>query len=296
MAVAADRNQGLTGSYRFQLGDYECLALSDGDWDYPLKNLFASVPLEEVQEALRERGLPIDYVTTPYSYLCANTGEHQVLVDMGAGDYLAPRTGKLLQSMGAAGIDPAEIDTVIITHAHPDHIGGALDDGGRPVYGNARYYISADEWHFWFSGASVAKAPERFVRFARKFLKPLRDRTNLVEGQAEIVPGVRVIPAPGHTPGHIVVELTAADQSLMYIGDTVIHPLHLEHPKWHPIYDILPEEAAASKHRIFDRAAARGALVMGQHFPPFPSLGTVVKKDVGWQWQPIVVTSPRLGQ
>jgi glyoxylase-like metal-dependent hydrolase (beta-lactamase superfamily II) len=281
----------MSGSYRFRLGSFECFALSDGDRDYPLKNLFADVPLAEAQEALRQRRLPIDFVTTPYTHLYANTGEHRVLVGMGAGRFSTPRTGKLLRSMEAAGIDPAQIDTVLMTHAHPDHIGGALDSKGRRVYANARHYLSKEEWGFWFSGASLAKAPERFVRFARSVLKPLQDRMHLIEGEAEVVPGVRAIPAPGHTPGHIVVELRAAGESLLYVGDTVIHPLHMEHPDWHPIYDILPEEAAASKQRIFDGAAAQKALVMGQHFAPFPSLGTVVKKEVGWRWEPIELAS-----
>jgi glyoxylase-like metal-dependent hydrolase (beta-lactamase superfamily II) len=275
-----------TGTYRFRLGAFECVALCDGGWDYPLENVFAGVPVEQIQEALRRRNLPLDTITTPYTYLYVNTGGHRVLVDMGAGDYLAPRTGRLLRSMAAAGIDPAQIDTVVITHAHPDHIGGALDGQGWPVYAQADYYISKDEWDFWFSGVTT-EVPDRFVSLARRCLAPIRDRMNLVEGESQIVPGLRALPAPGHTPGHMAVSVSSGGEKLLYIGDTVVHPLHLEHPHWQPIYDIRPQEAHASKRRIFDRAVAEKALVMGQHFSPFPSLGTVAKNGEGWRWQPI---------
>lgn len=273
------------GYHRFSVGEIECASLSDGSWDYPLTNLFANVPLEQIQEALLQRNLPVDYITTPYTHLYVNTGEHRLLVDTGAGEYLAPRTGKLLHSMAAAGIDPTAIDTIVITHAHPDHIGGALDDKGKPVYAGASYFIAKEEWSFWFSGASM-KAPEKFVHFARRVLGSLQDRLHLLEGEAQVVPGIHVIPAPGHTPGHIAVEVSTADASLLYIGDTALHPLHLEYPEWYSIYDTLPEESAATKRRIFDRAASQKTLVMAQHFAPFPSLGTVIRKRGGWLWKP----------
>jgi len=276
------------GSYRFKLGDFECVSLSDGSLDYPLRNFFANVPTAEVEAALRQRNLPTDYITTPYTYLYVDTGAHRVLVDMGAG-HLGPRTGKLLQNMQAAGIAPAQIDTVVITHAHPDHIGGTLDDDGKLTYPNAHYYIWKGEWDFWFSETAFDKAPQMFVTVARQNLEPIRERVTLVEREMELVPGIRAIPAPGHTPGHIVVEVASGDQRLLYIGDTVLYPLHLECLDWLPIYDIVPELAAASKHAIFDRAAQERAWVVGQHFPPFPSLGHVVKKGKGWQWQPIEI-------
>jgi glyoxylase-like metal-dependent hydrolase (beta-lactamase superfamily II) len=275
-----------TGSYRFALGAFECISLSDGSLDYPLKNFFANVPLERIEEALRRRDLPTDYITTPYTYLYVDTSAHRVLVDMGAG-HLGPRTGKLVENMQAAGIRPADIDTVVITHAHPDHIGGTLDDTGNPIYANARYYIGKAEWEFWWSEMAYEKAPESFVAIARQNLEPIREGVILIEDDAEIVPGIRALPAPGHTPGHIVVQITSGDQRLYYIGDTVLYPLHLEHPDWLPIYDILPELAAASKRAIFERVAEEGAWVVGQHFPPFPSLGHVVKQGAGWRWQPM---------
>ena len=278
-----------TENYRFKLGEFECVSLSDGTMDYPLQNLFANVPKVHIEAMLQQRNLPIDFITTPYTFLYFNTGKQRVLVDMGAGD-LAPTTGKLLQNMRAAGIYPTDIDTVIITHAHPDHIGGTLDDQGQSIYVNARYYIWKMEWDFWFSEIAFTKAPEAHVTIARRNLEPIEDQLTLLDQESEIMPGIGVMAAPGHTPGHIVVSISSGDEQLLYASDTVLYPLHLEHPDWMPVYDILPDKAATSKRRIFDLAVEEKIMVIGQHFPPFPSLGYIVKQGEGWRWQPIGTT------
>jgi glyoxylase-like metal-dependent hydrolase (beta-lactamase superfamily II) len=277
-----------TAYHHFQLGSLKCLALSDGSVNYPPGHLFANVSKARVEEALRGRGGPVDYITTPCTCLCVDTGAHRVLVDMGAGK-AAPGTGHLRPNLAAAGVEPASIDTVIITHAHPAHVGGTLDDEGRPVYANARYYLWADEWAFWTSAFAFAKASERHVSLARANLEPIRDQLTLLDREGEIVPGICALPAPGHTPGHAVVSLSSGNECLLYVGDLGMHLLHLEHPDWSPIYDIAPGQAKASKRRILNRAAEGEALVMGHHLSPFPSLGHVLKKGDAWQWRPIDV-------
>lgn len=278
----------ITGSYRFLLGDFECVSISDGSKDYQPQAFFANVPEDHIEEILCERNLPTDHITTPYSYLYVNTGDHQILMDMGMG--YPPKTGKMVQNLAEAGIAPADIDTVIITHAHPDHIGGTLNDEGKPIYANAQYYIFKREWDFWFSERATSMAPEKHIKIARKNLEPIQRQIQMLDQETEILPGIRAIEAFGHTPGHMVVSVSSRGEKLVYISDTVLYPLHLEHPDWVPKFDILPDKADTSKHKIFDRVADEKCLVLGMHFPPFPSLGYVVKREKGWQWQPIELT------
>ena len=292
-----------TGSYRFPLGGFEVISISDGAFNYPLESFFANVPREEVEEELRRRNLATDRVTTPYTCLFVDTGQRRVLIDTGAGnlgaaapamfpsiDHATTVTGKLLGHLEAAGIEPASVDTVIISHAHPDHVGGTLDEGGELVFGNARYVVPAAEWEFWMSEDATRLASAPMVDIARRNLEPMRDRLSLVDDGAEAVPGIRVVAAVGHTPGHVALSITSDGEQLLHVSDVVLYPLHLEHPEWVPVFDILPEEAAASKHRIFDRATEQQALVFAHHFPPFPNLGHVRRHGAGWEWQPIQST------
>jgi glyoxylase-like metal-dependent hydrolase (beta-lactamase superfamily II) len=272
--------------YHFNVGDFECFCINDGGLYYKLEHFFKNVPKEQVEKVLNERELPIDTIYTPYTHLVVKTQKNLILVDMGAGKVF-PNNGRIPQTMRSAGIEPADIDTIIITHAHPDHIGGTLNDEGKPIYSNAHYYIWKSEWDFWFSDTAFEKTNEFFINTAREQLSPIKDRMHFLENESEILPGVSIIEAPGHTPGHIVVSFFSNNKHLYYTADTVLYPLHLEYPDWLSVYDILPEEAEASKRKIFNLAANENALVIGQHFIPFPSLGHVVKKDNGWLFQPL---------
>jgi glyoxylase-like metal-dependent hydrolase (beta-lactamase superfamily II) len=288
------------GSFRFGVGEFECVSVSDGALNYPPESLFSNVPLEHVEEALRQLDLPTSQVMTPYTCLYIDTGEHRVLVDTGAGDLGAHAaqvfpgldhstsvTGLLLENLRDSGVEPSEIDTVVITHAHPDHVGGTLEETGGLVFPNTNYFISGEEWGFWTSDEATTKAPPFMVDAARRNLGPLKDRLTLVEVASEVVPGVRAIATAGHTPGHIALSVASEGEQLLHVSDAVLYPLHLEHPKWTPVFDMLPEQASTSKRRIFDLAAEEDALVFAHHFPPFPSVGRVRKQEQGWRWQPI---------
>lgn len=307
MTMAAKRRVRINpGSFRFRLGKYECLAINDGIFNYPLESFFANAPLEQVKEVLHRHNLPTEQIATFCTSLLVDTGQHRVLIDTGAGALgfwarqLSPKnvddtttvTGRLVENMKAVGVEPADIDVVIITHAQPEQVGGTLDEYGEIAFPNAWHVISENEARFLDSEAATTrvsnpKVDAALVVTTRQHLSPLRDRHLAKIEVVEIVPGFTVIPTPGHTPGHTALSITSDGEQLLHVSDTVLHPLHLEHPEWTSVFDLSPAEAVASKCRIFDLAAEEQALVFAHRFPPFPNLGRVVKGDEGWQWHPI---------
>jgi len=288
-----------TDIYRFKVGDFQCVAVSDGTHTYapptfppPAIFLFANAPREQLEQTLGEHNLNPEQWTewvSPYICLVVNTGEHQVLVDTGAGG-LAPTTGKVVQNLKAVGIAPEDIDTVIITHGHPDHIGGNTDTEGRPAFLNASYVMWQDEWDFWTSEQVETKLDEHvrdvLLSYARKNLPPIQGRLHLVNRETEILPGIKAIAAAGHTPGHMALAVSSEGEQLLCVSDAVLHPIHLEQPEWHAAVDLDPKQVQATRRRILKRATAEKALVLGFHFP-FPGLGHVSQSGDTWRWQPI---------
>jgi glyoxylase-like metal-dependent hydrolase (beta-lactamase superfamily II) len=276
-------------SARFRVGEIDGVAVTDGTFQYPIGWLFSNVPAVEVEGALRERQLPASHVESPYTCLLLTTGKHKVLIDTGAGS-LAPTTGDLLKNLSGLGVAPTEITDVVLTHGHPDHIGGTLDASGQPAFPNARYFMSRTEWGFWNDPSVLHDAAmdphmkQMLVGCAQKNLPPLKNRIELLEGEKEIVPGILAIPAPGHTPGHIGLVISSLNEQLLHMSDAVLNPLHVENPGWRSFFDMDEEQATTTRRVLLDRAAADRVSVLAYHFP-FPGMGRVESKGHAWKWE-----------
>ncbi len=276
--------------------DFECVVVSDGTFTYPQpsKLFFVNAPEERLAHALRRRDIDPgrwEHHVTVYLCLVIDTGEHQVLVDTGAGD-TAPTTGKLIPNLRREGVSPEDVDTVILTHGHPDHIGGNIDTRGRPAFPNARYIMHKEEWDFWASEPDLMELRIDdhirgiLLKAARDNLPPIQDRLVLVDHEREVVPGIRVVSAAGHTPGHIALIVSSHDEQLLVISDAFLHPIHIERPEWCAAVDLSPDEAMAARRRLLDLASSQRTLVHAFHFP-LPGLGRVVHSEGRWQWRPI---------
>jgi glyoxylase-like metal-dependent hydrolase (beta-lactamase superfamily II) len=183
---------------------------------------------------------------------------------------------------------------ILITHAHPDHIGGLHDADGNLVFPRARYYIAQKEWDYWMSAdPSVVEAKALrsilalLIREAREAFDHIKDKITFLQEGQELVPGVKIEATYGHTPGHMVVSISAGDQKACNISDLVLHPLFVEHPEWAPALDMDAKQADETRRRFFAEAANENILVFAHHLGPFPNFGRIVNKGDTWQWQPI---------
>ena len=279
------------GIFRFQIGTFSCLALLDGTFQYPPSLFFANVPPDVYEPRLRESGQSATALEVPYICLYIDTGDHRVLVDTGAAG-IGPTTGKLSERLRSADIDPLRIDTVVLSHGHPDHIGGNLNERGESAFPNATFVMFRSEWDYWMSEPSLAELPaeawlkEIILTSARKNLPPIELQLRLLEREGEIVSGVTAISARGHTRGHMALAVESGSDQLLFIADAALHPLHVEQPEITAQVDHQPDEMVKTRRTLLDRAADYKAMVLASHFP-FPGLGHVSHHGTGWNWKPL---------
>ena len=291
-----------SGHYSFSVGNFKCMAISDGAHTYapplfppPAVFLFANAPANELETRLLAHDIVREQWTawiSPYICLLIDTGKELVLVDTGANG-LADTTGKLRQNLQAVRIKPENIDLVILTHAHPDHIGGNTLDDGQLAFPNARYAMWKKEWEFWTSEEAAEQLEEHsrdvLLGYTSKNLPPIRERLELIDQEREIVPGIMALSAPGHTPGHMALIISSAGEHLLHLVDTVLHPIHISQPGWVSVIDFAPEEVISSRLRLLKLAAEKKSLVLAFHFP-FPGLGHVLQNGEERTWLPIEST------
>ena len=294
-ANTAPSGRQVPGVYRYQIGEFELTALYDGIWYRPIDGAFIrNAPFADVERALAEAFMPADRLATPFTTLVVNTGKKLVLLDTGTGGQIAPTAGTLAANLAAAGIAPQDVDLIVISHFHPDHINGIKDKDNSVVFANAEIMVPGPEWAFWMDDANLnaASGPLKLTfRNLRRIFSDIAGQVTQFTPGAEVAPGVLTLPAAGHTPGHTVFAIHSGDQSLMVLGDTAQHPaIFARHPDWQAAFDIDGTTAVATRKRLFDRAAADRMLVTGYHFP-FPACGHIVRTAQGYEhvpteWQP----------
>jgi glyoxylase-like metal-dependent hydrolase (beta-lactamase superfamily II) len=214
--------------------------------------------------------------------LLVQAGDRRILIDTGFGARPDnPAVGHLAEELAELGVSAADINTVVVSHPHGDHIGGATTgsaEAARPTYPDARYWLSRTDWDH-FTDPTVL--PQR-GDLADKLLPLARaERLDLADGEQEIAPGMRLLPLPGHTAGHMGVAFTTGQEMAVYVGDLIHHPLQIEHPDWCPTFDALPPLSRETRRNLLERARREHSLVLSYHLP-WPGIGRIKAS-----WQPI---------
>jgi glyoxylase-like metal-dependent hydrolase (beta-lactamase superfamily II) len=262
--------------YRFKVGDAEATVVSDGP--LPLGDptqAFLGLSKEEIARQLDSNFLPLTDAVLEQNALIVNTGSHLVLFDTGMGTArdFGPTTGKLLNSIRQAGIDPKDIDAVVMSHAHIDHLGGNVGDDGKSNFPNAQFYIQQSDLEFWTDEKLAAGPLKAFLAQAKKNLLPVRDRVVFFKDGQEFLPGITAIGAPGHTVGHTIFNIASGGKSMAYIGDLTHHPvLLMEKPLTEFAYDTDPKQAAQTRVRLLNMLAANKTPILAYHFA-WPGVG-----------------------
>lgn len=270
-------------THTFNLGACQCTVLTDGVKKPDIESMpdrFPSVPKETLVSALKERHPGSETIDWSMNCLFLRTPEHNVLIDTGLG----PKNGQLIPRLQDI-TSRSAVDAVIITHCHPDHIGGLVREEGELTFPNADYFMWDEEWDHWMGTDGVVhRAEEEYASLLRRALLPIKEHLTLINSEHTLLPGIRPVAAPGHTPGHIGLLIESENQSLLYLSDTLHAKIQLQHPNWSPRFDTDGTLAAQTRQQLLSRAADEDLLTLVYHFG-FPGLGKVKRKDDAFSWQ-----------
>jgi glyoxylase-like metal-dependent hydrolase (beta-lactamase superfamily II) len=275
--------------YRFKLGGFEIANFLDGvsQRDGPHPMFGADQPAEAVHRLAEANRLPQARFEHSFTPTLVNTGRELVLFDTGNGP---PRRGAGLGRLHAlladAGYAPEDVDVVVITHCHPDHIGGLLEDG-RPAFPNARHIFGEVEFDFWRRGEGISERRKETRELFMQLALPFAERATFIAPDQEVVPGIRSVEAFGHSAGHMAYHLESDGQRLLLWADVTSHyVMSLQRPEWHVGVDDDRHGAIATRRRILDLVASERLWAIGYHMP-FPAVGAVEKTHDGYRWHPL---------
>ena len=284
------------GMYRYKLGGFELTALYDGTWFLPIDGKFIrNASGARVDRALARAFLPPHVLPITITALLVHTGSKLVLIDTGSAGQIVDSAGFMNANLAAAGVAATDIDVILISHFHPDHIDGIKTKDGDKVFPKAEIFVPEPEWTFWMDDGNQSRATGavlKYFRNARRIFRDIAGEVHRFKPGTELLPGIVSLPAYGHTPGHTAFALQSGQEHLLVMSDTVRNPyLFVRHPDWQPIFDMDGPQAVKTRRHMLDRAAADRMWVEAYHFP-FPACGHIVKAGAGYElvpsmWQPL---------
>ena len=293
-AAAPQHHDQVPGFYRLKVGDLEVTSLFDGPAIFDLHWLTGKqATLDGVVKALRKDPHLLDAAVSGF---LVNTGKQLILVDAGSGTWFGGGAfGRLAGNLRSAGYTPEEVDLVLVTHLHSDHVGGLTTQDGKRVFPNAEVYVAKAESDFWLSQDIAPKAPKDAQPFfqsaqaiAAPYIKAGKWRT--FSGSQPIVDGMQLVPLQGHTPGHTGYEFSSQGKRILFWGDTIhAQRVQLPHPEVTVVFDIDPPAALATRNQLLSKLAREDVVIAAPHML-FPGLGRLHRQGSGYSWAPVAFT------
>lgn len=289
-AAAAKLGAWQPRHWRYKVGAFEVTTIADSEAfiDGPFPLIGGNAAEEDVRRLMRENLLPEGRYQPGFSPTLVNTGRELVLFDTGNGEngfVPRPEGGWLARELAPAGFKAEDVDVIVLSHGHPDHVGGLME-GGRPLFPNARYVIGQIECDYWAPDGKHTGELEKMAAVFRANTKAIADRFTFLKPGDDVVPGIRAVEAYGHTPGHLNFLIESGGKAIYFWGDCAHHQVaSLAQPDWHCVFDIDKEQGAATRKRVYDMLATERLPIIGYHMP-FPSVGYVERQGSAYRWLP----------